>query len=112
MNLGRGVGAGLVIDGKLYHGAQDIAGEVGHMTIDLHGETCECGNRGCLQTFATGEAIAKQAKKYLNEKDSPITGEKAYELALEGNEDSINILEKEGESIGNGSTKIIHVMNQ
>src|SRR5690625_2281433 len=43
MNFGRGVGAGLVIDGKLYHGAQDIAGEVGHMTIDLHGEICECG---------------------------------------------------------------------
>jgi len=111
MNLGRGVGAGLVIDGKLYHGAQDIAGEVGHMTIDLHGEICECGNRGCLQTFATGEAIAKQAKKYLNEIDSPITGEKVYELALEGNEDCINILEKLGESIGIGLTNLIHVIN-
>ncbi len=54
VNIGLGVGAGLIIDGKLYHGAQDIAGEVGHMTIDLHGEICECGNRGCLQTFTTG----------------------------------------------------------
>ena len=63
VNIGRGVGAGLVIDGKLYHGAQDIAGEVGHMTIDLYGEICECGNRGCLQTFTTGPAIARRAMK-------------------------------------------------
>src|SRR5690625_1486113 len=111
MNLGRGVGAGLVIDGKLYHGAQDIAGEVGHMTIDLHGERCECGNRGCLQTFATGLAIAKQAKKFIKEKNSPITGEHVYELALAGNQDCIKLLEELGETIGVALTNLIHIIN-
>ena len=111
LNLGRGVGAGLVIDGKLYHGAQDIAGEVGHMTIDLHGETCECGNRGCLQTFATGSAIVKQAEKFMNEKNPPLTGERVYELALEGNEDCIRILQELGETIGVGLTNLIHIIN-
>ena len=117
VNLGRGVGAGLVINGKLYHGAQDIAGEVGHMTIDIHGEICECGNRGCLQTFATGSAIAKQAKKVLeksaiNKVDQfSITGEKVYELALAGNEDFVDILENTGKVIGIGLTNLIHIIN-
>lgn len=111
VNIGRGVGAGLVIDGKLYHGAQDIAGEVGHMTIDLHGEICECGNRGCLQTFATGSAIAKRAEKFINEKDTAITGERVYELALEGNEDCIRLLQESGEIIGIGLTNLIHIIN-
>lgn len=117
VNLGRGVGAGLVINGKLYHGAQDIAGEVGHMTIDINGEICECGNRGCLQTFATGSAIAKQAKQVLeksveNKVDQfSITGEKVYELALAGNEDFVKILENTGTVIGIGLTNLIHIIN-
>ena len=108
---------GLVINGKLYHGAQDIAGEVGHMTIDINGEVCECGNRGCLQTFATGSAIAKQAKKVLeksaiNKIDQfSITGEKVYELALAGNVDFVDILENTGTIIGIGLTNLIHIIN-
>lgn len=111
MNFGRGVGAGLVIDGKLYHGAQDIAGEVGHMTIDLHGEICECGNRGCLQTFATGAALAKQAEKLLGENGRIISGEQVYKLAIEGNEHCIKLLEELGETIGVALTNLIHIIN-
>ncbi|MBE1556322.1 ROK family transcriptional regulator [Sporosarcina limicola] len=117
VNLGRGVGAGIVINGKLYHGAQDIAGEVGHMTIDVNGEICECGNRGCLQTFATGSAIAKKAKKMLKEcseqqvDQSSITGKKVYELALAGNEDCVKVLVETGIIIGIGLTNLIHIIN-
>lgn len=112
VNLGRGVGAGLVMHGKLFHGAQDIAGEVGHMTIDIHGELCECGNRGCLQTLATGTAIAKQAKEVLKELDPAlISGEKVYELACLGDEACREILENTGEVIGIGLTNLIHVIN-
>src|SRR5699024_1042760 len=60
VNLGSGVGAGVVVDGKLYHGANDLAGEVGHMTIDMNGERCECGNRGCLESFASAPSIVKR----------------------------------------------------
>ena len=67
VNMGSGVGAGLVIDGKLYHGAADLAGEVGHMTIDLNGDVCTCGNKGCFQTFASGDAIVKQAKSFIKQ---------------------------------------------
>ncbi len=114
VNIGHGVGAGLVIDGKLYHGAQDIAGEVGHMTIDLHGEVCECGNRGCLQTFITGPAISRRAQKYLksvNAKNQQITGENIYELAVSGHEEYVNLFKETGEIIGIGLTNLIHIIN-
>lgn len=107
VNIGRGVGAGLIIDGKLYHGASDIAGEIGHMTIDLHGEICECGNRGCLQTFVTGPAIARKVKAPAN----PLTAETIYELAVGGNEDYASILAESGRAMGIGLTNLIHIIN-
>src|SRR5690625_2967183 len=95
LNIGRGVGAGLVVNRQLFHGAQDIAGEVGHMTIELDGERCECGNRGCLQTFVSGPAIAKIATRTLSPSDQEeITGEQVYEMAMAGNEKCIEILER------------------
>jgi len=109
VNIGRGVGAGLIIDGKLYHGAQDIAGEVGHMTIDLHGDICECGNRGCLQTFTSGPAIAKRAMTRIS-LDS-ISAEEVYELAKSGNEECVTILKETGRVIGIGLTNLIHIIN-
>lgn len=112
VNIGRGVGAGLVVNGKLFHGSQDIAGEVGHMTIDLNGDRCECGNRGCLQTFVSGPAIARIAKKTLNSiNHKEVTGEKIFEWAVLGNEECINILENTGRIIGIGLTNLIHVIN-
>lgn len=107
VNIGRGVGAGLIIDGKLYHGSSDIAGEIGHMTIDLHGEICECGNRGCLQTFVTGPAIARKVKAQAN----PLTAETIYELAVGGNEDYASILAESGRAMGIGLTNLIHIIN-
>src|SRR5699024_8765025 len=65
VNVGSGGGAGVVIDGKLYHGSTDLAGEVGHMTIDMNGERCECGNRGCLESFASAPSIVNRANKMM-----------------------------------------------
>ena len=114
VNIGRGVGAGLVIDGKLYHGAQDIAGEVGHMTIDLHGDVCECGNRGCLQTFITGPSIVRRVKNHILQEQQDfqlITGEKVYELATSGHEAFATLFRETGEIIGIGLTNLIHIIN-
>lgn len=111
VNLGRGVGAGIVINGKLYHGAQGIAGELGHMTIDINGEICECGNRGCLQTFASGAAIAKRAEKQIKENTGNKTGKEIFESAENGDQSSINLLQETGEIIGIGLTNLIHLIN-
>jgi glucokinase len=58
---GTGVGAGLVLDGRLHLGIQDRAGEIGHHTVVLDGPVCNCGNRGCLELFAGARAIARAA---------------------------------------------------
>lgn len=110
VNIGSGVGAGLVIDGKLYHGASDLAGEVGHMTIDIHGEQCECGNRGCLQTFVSGPAIVSQANKRMPEKHIE-TSEQVYQLAINQDYACKALLEETGMLIGVGLLNLMHVIN-
>lgn len=111
VNLGRGVGAGVIINGKLYHGAQDIAGEIGHMTIDINGKRCECGNRGCLQTFVTGSAIGERARGRIQNESVRLTGESVFELAKAGNDLYIDVLKETGSIIGIGLTNLIHIIN-
>ncbi|MFB3816743.1 MAG: ROK family protein [Candidatus Methylomirabilales bacterium] len=61
-----GIGGGIVLDGKLRHGVGDAAGEFGHMTVLPDGPACPCGNRGCLETLASGTAIARAARERLS----------------------------------------------
>jgi glucokinase len=65
LTIGTGIGGGIVLDGKLYHGASDVAGEIGHTTIDSTGRYCRCGNYGCLEAYASGPAIALRAREAL-----------------------------------------------
>jgi predicted NBD/HSP70 family sugar kinase len=60
LNLGTGVAAGIVADGELWRGVRGTAGEVGHISIDPHGPLCRCGQRGCIEAFAGGGAIAER----------------------------------------------------
>ncbi len=59
LNLGTGVAAGIVLDGKLWHGARGTAGEVGHISVDPHGRECGCGQRGCIETLCGGGPVAR-----------------------------------------------------
>lgn len=61
VSIGEGIGAGLVVHNELYRGTHELAGEIGHMTLDLDGPACECGNRGCLETFVSLGAIRERA---------------------------------------------------
>jgi glucokinase len=63
--LGTGIGTGIVIDKKIYHGRTGSAAEGGHMTIDYHGPQCPCGKRGCIETLASGPNIARRAQARL-----------------------------------------------
>src|SRR5471030_2549831 len=65
ITIGTGIGGGLILNGKLYHGASDAAGEIGHTTIDSTGRRCNCGNYGCLEAYASGPAIANRAREAL-----------------------------------------------
>ena len=59
LNLGTGLAAGIVLDGRLLRGGRGVAGEIGHIPVDPAGERCGCGQRGCLETLASGSAIAR-----------------------------------------------------
>jgi predicted NBD/HSP70 family sugar kinase len=62
VKLGTGVGAGIVLDGRLHRGAAGTAGELGHVTLDARGAVCRCGNRGCLELAAGGRALLAHAR--------------------------------------------------
>ena len=57
VQMSSGIGAGLIVDGRPYHGHRGTAGEIGHVLVDEHGPICRCGNRGCLETLASGPAL-------------------------------------------------------
>lgn len=84
--IGTGVGGGLVIDGKLYRGANFTAGELGHMTIDIDGPTCRCGGKGCLEMYCSSDAIIQRAQDKLKHQMT-----EAFENLLEGSLDNLNI---------------------
>lgn len=63
VSIGQGIGAGLVVAETLYRGTHELAGEIGHTTLDLDGPECECGNRGCLETLVSIPAIERHARQ-------------------------------------------------
>ncbi len=63
LSIGTGIAAGVILNGQLYRGANGMAGEIGHITIDPAGERCACGQIGCLETIAAGPAIVRQAER-------------------------------------------------
>lgn len=123
INVGRGIGAGMMIDGQLFHGAHFISGEIGHMTIDIDGPKCSCGNYGCLQALAAGPEIATRAAKeaaigketvlrQMCEGDlEAISGETVYEAAQQGDALSREILSETGRYLGIGITNLLHTID-
>src|SRR4051812_3365823 len=81
VQMSSGIGAGLIIDGRPYRGAGGVAGEIGHVAVDETGPICRCGNRGCLETLASGPAIVRLVSESRGE---PLTTEQLVELALAG----------------------------
>ena len=63
LTLGTGIGGGIVSGGKVLHGAQGMAAELGHITISANGYPCGCGNRGCLEKHASATAIAAMGRR-------------------------------------------------
>ena len=69
LTLGTGIGGGIILDGKLWRGVNGMGGEIGHMTIDPDGPKCNCGNYGCLESFASAEAIRRIVEQGLTDKN-------------------------------------------
>ena len=72
VKVGRGIGAGIILDGKLFYGDNFGAGEIGHMEIVKGGDLCLCGNYGCLETVASSRALVKRARALLEKEESTL----------------------------------------
>lgn len=96
---GTGVGAAIIIDGQLYRGLHNFAGEVGGMTIDRDGEPCTSGIRGCVQGYLRGPALARRYQ-YLKGDAPAITGEQVAHLAEQGDEQALQVMTQAGEALG------------
>jgi glucokinase len=123
ITIGTGIGGGIVLDGEIYHGASDIAGEIGHMTIDSTGRRCKCGNYGCLEAYASGPAIAARAvegveagaesalPEYVGGDLTKITAQVVYEAAHDGDEYARDVVRDTAEFLGAGVANIINIFN-
>ena len=75
--VGTGIGTGIILDGKIFHGKTGAAAEGGHIGIDINGPLCNCGKRGCIETLAAGPAIARRAWKKLEQQPNSVLWEMA-----------------------------------
>ena len=108
LKVATGIGAGLVIRGRLFHGAGGTAGEIGHLTIDEHGPLCRCGNRGCLETFAAGDALVELLRSSLGHE---LTAEEIVEQAIEGDVACRRAIADAGRHLGHAVGAICNLMN-
>jgi glucokinase len=121
LTLGTGVGGGVISHGILLRGAQGAGGELGHVTIQATGPRCGCGNHGCLEALASGPAIQRRAREVANERpasalgrlgiERQVLGEDVTELAREGDEAAISVLEETGTWLGIGLAGFVNVFN-
>lgn len=113
---GQGVGAGIVIDGRLFRGSLGIAGEIGHMSIDYDGPRCECGNNGCLEHYCSTIAVMRDAAAELvNFPQSAIRADQSLgaliAAARDGDALARHVLTKAARFLGFGLVNIVNVYN-
>lgn len=121
ITVGTGIGSGLVINGKLVRGASNAAGEIGHIKLDMNGgPLCGCGDRGCLEAFASGPSIVALAEEYIKggkstkyrELANPdITPYIVSEAAKQGDPVAKRIFTIVGEYIGIGLASVVNLLN-
>lgn len=123
ITVSTGIGSGIVVNGSVFRGKHDAAGEFGHICVELEGRECSCGNKGCLQAYASGTAISKIAReRVLDYPDSSIlklarrnpqlincmTVEKA---AYEGDSLAVKIWHEAGARLGQGISILMQLLD-
>ena len=109
LTLGTGVGGGIILHGKVLHGALGMAGELGHLTIDPNGPPCGCGNNGCLEKIASATAVESMA--YLMSLGDNLTSRDVYNLAAGGNIKAQRIFQQMGRALGIAIANLINTFN-
>jgi glucokinase len=123
--VGTGIGGGVVSGGQMLSGCNNTAGEVGHMTIDLHGPPCTCGSRGCFEALAGGWAIAREAREAVSADPSlgasllkiaggeqeAITAEIVSMAARAGDPLAKRLIDRVGQALIAGCVSVVNVFN-
>ena len=109
ITLGTGVGGGMVVDRKIYHGAHGSSGEIGHTTIEKNGRKCRCGNKGCLEPYICDAGIKQTAKQIFKKQ---IDSLRIFDdLAKKGDKRAIKLYETVGKYLGIGLANIVDTIN-
>lgn len=123
VTVGTGVGGGVIIDGKVVHGASSSAGELGHMTIDVNGPRCACGNYGCIESFCSSRAIMARTKSHLNNGLTDIFNEvlegslenltikKLFAAARRGDSIAAEVVTETARYLGAGLAGVVNLLN-
>lgn len=121
--LGTGVGGGLVLNGRLWHGMTGMAGELGHFNVFPDGNPCGCGSRGCLEQYASATAVVRMAREAIARKEAseelvrlepdPVqfTARSIYNLAVQGDESARRVFETVGRALGIGIGAMVNALN-
>ncbi|MFH1191769.1 MAG: ROK family protein [Candidatus Omnitrophota bacterium] len=108
LTLGTGVGGGLIINDLLYRGADNAAGEAGHLLLNEKGPLCGCGARGCLEAYVGNNKIIKEARKLFG---PLITLERVSVLAGQNNLRAINFWSQMGKKLGLALSGVVNLLN-
>jgi predicted NBD/HSP70 family sugar kinase len=111
LKLSSSVAAGIVADGRLYRGAEGIAGEIGHIAVDARGPVCRCGNRGCLETLVGGPYLLQMLPRPNGRDQPPPTLRSVIASALAGDPGCRRILSDAGRAVGGGVAIIANLFN-
>jgi len=122
LTLGTGVGGGIVLQGRIWHGMTGMAGEFGHMTVEPEGPPCGCGNRGCLEQYASATAVVRMAKEAIASGRAPGLAKAAsnnpefnakaiYNLAIQGEDEARRIFGRLGRALGICIANLVNAFN-
>ncbi len=122
LTLGTGVGSALILRGKIWHGMTGMAGEFGHMTLEPDGLLCKCGNRGCLEMYASATAVVRMAQEAITRgttsnlaraahSDPEFSARAVYNLAIQGDEEAQKIFRRVGRALGIAIAGLVNALN-
>lgn len=120
--LGTGVGGGIVLNGRVWHGMTGMAGELGHVTVELEGHPCGCGSRGCLEQYASATAVVRMAKEAIASGRAPelqramadnpeFSSKIVYQMAIQGDEAARAIFRRVGSALGVAVAGMVNILN-
>src|SRR6202030_390561 len=122
LTLGTGVGGGIVMKGLIWRGANGMAGELGHTTVEPEGHICGCGNHGCLEQYASATAVVRLAREAIAgnsrsalasaaNSDPEFSAKSIYQLAIQGDEDARRIFRYVGRCLGIVLSSLVNSLN-